>query len=174
MRCKCSWPKQIFRLFTAFAVSTILTFCGFDGNLLPSSCLSLDYSLQLHFSLEHQLWREQAQSSVMTFPHVFNGRAGWKPQVSLCNLGLYSGEAFGGLNTNWELVHHEPAFPRTKRTALCLWSKLPMQSFVCAVLNYFGSTVPLLDPKASLLFQEETCLLQNMPSSVVQALKGFV
>lgn len=135
MRCKCSWPKQIFTLFTAFAVSAILTFCGYDGNLLPSSCLLLDYSLQLHFSLAHQLWREQAQSSAMMFPRMFSDQVGWKPQVSLCNLGLHPGEAFGGLHTYRGLVGHEPAFPRAKRTALCLGSKLPMQRLVSAVLN---------------------------------------
>lgn len=42
---------------------------------------------------------------------------------------------------------------------------------LCAVLNKFGSTVPLLDPKACILFQEKICLLLKMPFSMV-TLKG--
>lgn len=72
-------------------------FCGFDGNLLPSSCLSLDYRLQLPFSPEHQLCHEQAQSSAVMFPSVFNIQAGGKAQVRLGNLGLHPGEAYGDL-----------------------------------------------------------------------------
>lgn len=126
MRCKYSWPKQGFRLLTAFAASAIPMFCGFNGNLLPSSCLSLDYSSSC---ISH--CPEQDQSSAVMFSHVFSGWAGWKPQVSPWHLGCASWWGFSW--PYWGFMGHNPAFHRVKWAALLIWSRLPRQSFVCGI-----------------------------------------
>lgn len=158
MRCKYSWPKQGFRLLTAFAASAIPTVLWFRWKSASLQLPAFGLHLQLHFPVP---WAgPELCSDVLTCVQWLSWleTPGQPVAFGMCILvRLFM--ALLGVYVSWS------CFSQSKEGCFVNVGQAP-QAELC-FWNSFGCAVPLLCPKTSLLFQEETCFLLRMTFSVV-------